>query len=383
MNSLLCYFTFVFLQGLIVVVVAISFIPQSRYFHNSVLIRDKLFFLGGSNNNSPCFSDFFYLDLTIPFHKDIPSWYNLDFRKIPYCVSGAFASFGGLDESTIFLIGGNRSTKFIYYISSFNTKSFIWSHVPIDQSTLIWQRNMKGVTNDKGEIYVYGGWSLSTNSSSNKLNILDTVNLEWTKGPDSQVRHFGHTATLLSNGIIVIIGGQVNDKCGLSKIWLYNTNKNEWSSMNTQGILLSNRIHHSAILAKNDKIIVYGGIINDANATDPDLVVLDTNLLPFSWLAPKVNTINSPPSSLYGHSANIIGDYMIVTFGLFEKFKVYNNFIYLFDVRNYTWVSYFHPKRDIVTKTQVITTTKIITTTVSECSINTEIPPHQFILKLN
>ncbi|CAG8435909.1 6892_t:CDS:2 [Diversispora eburnea] len=319
-----------FLHSLIV---AISFNPQSRYFHNSVHIKDKLFFLGGSNDNSPCLSDFFYLDLTLPFHKDIPPWYNLDFRKIPFCVSGAFSSFGGFDDSTIFLIGGNRSIRYHYYVSSFNTKTFVWSHVSIDQSNLLWQRNMQGVTNDKGEIYVYGGWTLDTNSSSNKLNILDTVNLKWMTGPNSQVGHFGHTATLLSNGIIVIIGGNVNDKCRLNKIWLYNTNKSDWSSMNTQGILLSNRIHHSAVLTKNDRIIVYGGIKDDTNATDPDLVVLDTKVLPFSWSAPKVNIINSPPL-LYEHSANMIGDYMIVTFE-----------------RGYT--------------------------------INTEILPHQFILKSN
>src|SRR6185436_10718239 len=121
MNSLLFIFAFMFLQSSIVVAL---FNPGDRCFHETVHIGDKLFFLGGYNGNH--LSDFFYLDLSISFHKDIPPWYNLDFRKIPFGVSKAASSFGGSDNATIFLIGGERSDLISGYIYSFNTKSFIW-----------------------------------------------------------------------------------------------------------------------------------------------------------------------------------------------------------------------------------------------------------------
>ncbi|RHZ88220.1 hypothetical protein Glove_25g44 [Diversispora epigaea] len=374
MNSLLFIFTSVFLQSLIVVAL---FNPGDRCFHETVHIGDKLFFLGGYNNdNHLC--DFFYLDLSISFHKDFPPWYNLNFRRIPFGVSKAASIFGGSDNATIFLIGGERSDSGSDYIYSFNTKSFIWRSYPLYKS-FEWLWNMKGVTDDKGRAYFYGGWSSNSRISSDKLqifesNILEPLKITWFES-SSRYREsssrYGHTVTLLSNGIIVIIGGYVDDKSGIDKILLYDTNKKNWTSMITQGISLSERAHHTAALSKfefltNDgRIIVYGGIKKES--FDPNLVVLDTNFQPFKWLTPTPE-VNHPPLyglyGLYGHSANIVGDYMILEFGKFKIFdeEIYNRHTYLMDIRNYTWVSYFHPKRNVDTTTQVITT-KVVTTT--------------------
>ncbi|RHZ88232.1 hypothetical protein Glove_25g16 [Diversispora epigaea] len=310
-------------------------------------------------------SDFFYLDLSISFHKDIPPWYNLDFREIPFGVSKAASSFGGSDNATIFLIGGERSDSISSYIYSFNTKSFIWKSQPLYKS-FEWLWDMKGVTDDKGRIYFYGGRSSNSRASSNKLqilesNILESLKITWFESSS----RYGHTVTLLSNGIIVIIGGYVNDKSGIDKILLYNTNKSNWTPMITQGISLSERAHHTAALTNDGRIIVYGGI--KKNSFDPNLVVLDTNFQPFKWLTPEAN--HPPLYGLYGHSANIVGDYMILAFGKFKIFdeEIYNRHTYLIDVRNYTWVSYFHPKRNADTTIQVITTqvitTQVVTTT--------------------
>jgi len=65
------------------------------------------------------------------------------------------------------------------------------------------------------------------------------------------------------------------------------------------------------LIANDGRIIVYGGIKKDS--FDPNLVVLDTNFQPFKWLTPEVN--HPPLYGLYGHSANIVGDYMILAFG--------------------------------------------------------------------
>ncbi|RHZ88247.1 hypothetical protein Glove_25g39 [Diversispora epigaea] len=333
-----------------------SFNPEVRCFHETVNIEDKLFFLGGYNND----------------HLNHPPWYNLDFREIPFGVSKAAASFGGYDNATIFLIGGERSYSRSDYIYSFNTKSFIWRSHPLDESTFEWLCDMKGVTNDKGRIYFYGGWSSNSRTSSNKLQILeskvlDSLRIAWFEGPS----RYGHTVTLLSNGIIVIIGGYVKDKSGLDRILFYDTNENSMRFTVVYVISLSARAYHTAVLTNDGRIIVYGGIKKDS--FDPDLVVLDTNFQPFKWSAPEVSAIDNPPPlyGLYGHSANIVGDYMILAFGKFKIFdeEIYSRYTYIMDVRNYTWVSYFHPKRNVdmtthVITTQVVSTTHVITTQV-------------------
>ncbi|RHZ88217.1 hypothetical protein Glove_25g47 [Diversispora epigaea] len=350
-----CLFVFFFLQCSII---NASFEPKVRNYHSSVYIENKLYILGGYNNG--LLDNLLYLDLSNSFHKDHPPWYNLDFREIPFGVYKAAASFGGIDNSTIFLIGGERSEKEINYVYSFNTKSFIWNDSLInDNNSPEWHVDIQGVTDRNGKIYIYGGWL--SGIRSNKLSILDTLKLSWKTGPspDSQNGRYGNTITLLSNGIIVIIGGYVDGGGGLYEILLYDINENNWSSMITQGIKLSDRVYHTAVLVNDGRIIVYGGT---KNHLDPDLVVLDTNLQPFKWSTPEVNAINSPPL-LFGHTADIIGDYMILVFGVIPQSGEYNRYIYLMDVKNYTWVTDFHPEKNIITKTEVITITSVVTTT--------------------
>ncbi|CAG8562476.1 8394_t:CDS:10, partial [Diversispora eburnea] len=261
-----------------------SFNPGVRCFHEMVHIGDKLFFLGGYNNNH--LKDFFYLDLSISFHKDIPPWYNLDFREIPIGVSKAAASFGGFDGATIFLMGGERSDSGSHYIYMFNTKSFTWEGFSSDISIIGRFWDTKGVTNDKGRIYFYGGLS----SGCNRLQILDPLNsskMDHYTWPKSPLR-YGHSVTLLSNGVIVIIGGH---------ILFYDTYKNTMGYLVAQGISLSERERHTAVLTNDGRIIVYG----------------------------KFKMIND---------------------------EDYSRHTYLMDVRNYTWVAYFHPERNVVTITQ-------------------------------
>ncbi|RHZ59349.1 hypothetical protein Glove_364g44 [Diversispora epigaea] len=355
-----------------------SFQPEGFNYHNTARIGNKLYFLGG-NHNYYHLKNFFYLDLSVPFNKNNPSWYNLDIHSIPFGVSKAAIKVNGTDSSTIFLIGGERNSynrDTFYYVYSFNSKSYIWSRLEIGGITPKWHWDMKGFNNknNKEEIYIYGGWS---NGLSNKLYILNTMNLSWTEGPDSISSRCGYTVSLLPNGIVVIIGGYVDDGNGLDKILLYDTNKNSWDLMVTQGIQLTNRTYHSAVLVNNEEILVYGGI-NYIN--EPDLVVLNTGFQPYKWSAPNVYAPNSPPPSLYGHSADIVGNYMIIAFGYIGIYDLYNHYIYLMDIRNtknYTWVADFQPEENIVTKTVTTTTsvteTNIVTTTTA-VSIITVIP---------
>ena len=46
----------------------------------------------------------------------------------------------------------------------------------------------------------------------------------------------------------------------------------------------------------------------------PALVLLDTNISPYSWAIPNIPPANSPPP-LLGHTANIVENYMIIAFG--------------------------------------------------------------------
>ena len=46
----------------------------------------------------------------------------------------------------------------------------------------------------------------------------------------------------------------------------------------------------------------------------PAMVLLDTNISPYSWTIPNIPSANSPPP-LAGHTANLVENYMMIAFG--------------------------------------------------------------------
>ena len=74
------------------------------------------------------------------------------------------------------------------------------------------------------------------------------------------------------------------------------------------------------MLASDGRIIIYGGgkgigVISSLRVA-PDLIVLDTQKDPFEWTTPQVSSnIAEEVPSLVTHTANLVGNFMIVAFG--------------------------------------------------------------------
>ncbi|RGB42273.1 hypothetical protein C1646_738601 [Rhizophagus diaphanus] len=153
--------------------------------------------------------------------------------------------------------------------------------------------------------------------------------------------------------VIVYIGGHENldQIVDISKIVLYDTKSSTWSIKTAKfpNQIIDNRLSHTAVLAPNNKIIVFGGskIANGLfNAkVSPDLAVLNTETEPFEWTIPKVTSSIGIFPSLKGHTANLVGNNMIVAFDNITQLNVEpsetNPNIYLMDIRNFTWVNSF------------------------------------------
>ena len=65
--------------------------------------------------------------------------------------------------------------------------------------------------------------------------------------------------------------------------------------------------------APDGKIIIYGGTYSGVMAA-PAMVLLDTNIKPYSWTIPNVHSVDSPPP-LAARTANLVENYMIIAFG--------------------------------------------------------------------
>ena len=76
----------------------------------------------------------------------------------------------------------------------------------------------------------------------------------------------GHTATLLLNGRLLVVGGQTNSGFTSSVAEFYDPSVGTWTSV---GSMRSDRAGHSATMLSNGKVLVAGGFstVNGALAT--------------------------------------------------------------------------------------------------------------------
>ncbi|KAF0426212.1 galactose oxidase [Gigaspora margarita] len=200
-------------------------------------------------------------------------------------------------------------------------------------------------------MYIFGGayngaTGNSTWSLENRMDILDTIELTWSIGSQLQAPtpRDGYSATLLR---YFFINKLFNNLFYIYKIYLYDTKNNAWETMISVGTIPDARAHHSSVLGlNNDRIIIYGGFYSLASpAVAHDLSVLDIRNKPYRWFTPNISgTIPPTPSA---HTANVVGRYMIVTYGVILSRQYMNPDVYILDIGNdseYKWVTSFDPK---------------------------------------
>ncbi|CAI2193347.1 19233_t:CDS:2, partial [Funneliformis geosporum] len=218
--------------------------------------------------------------------------------------------FGGLDDS----------------IHTFNPKTSQWKTSLIKEKGPERCRNIHVVADNVGKIYIFGGETDENLGSENIHLINDMIILNINK------------VTLISDGRIVFIRGReqtdniIKNVVDMNQINIYDTKLSSWSTVvSSKGnTSIESRFCHSAVLARNGRIISYGGVRDTAEFLDvkatPDLVVLNTRTTPFEWTVPQ---ISSNAGNMTQTSATLLANK--------------NSIIYLLDIRNYTWVNRFDP----------------------------------------
>ncbi|PKY44016.1 hypothetical protein RhiirA4_512033 [Rhizophagus irregularis] len=347
-------------------------LPEPRYGHSSTLVGTKLYFFGGlgsgSENNSLSTQTFF-LDVSKPFRIDNPPWTIVQ-SPIPVGISQAQSFAGGNSKDQIFLYGGERKnpTNFslIYdnIIYLFDTRTQSWNIPPIGVVPSL-RRKMQIPVDNNGEAYLFGGQD--EYNVFKDMNIFDSINLRWSLNISANDfttprQRSDYTATLLKNGMIIYIGGwEINDKglpdyVDMSQLSIFDTKQSLWGITQADGDQIGPRRGHQAALTSDEKIIIYGGVIDGGvnNETwvsaSPVLAVLDTKKGKFRWSIPQTSKTSGkePPPLIYSTSI-VIGDYMIMTFGNITNSLTNpsetSSELYLLDTRNFTWVDTFEPPK--------------------------------------
>ncbi|RHZ78074.1 hypothetical protein Glove_168g55 [Diversispora epigaea] len=350
-NSILCYD---------------NYVPSKRFLHNSVIINDKLLILGGYTFNHYEF-EIFYLDLSKSFDNFNLTWTLISDEGLPVYVWRS-TSVLSLDNSTVYLIGGlmqNKETHEYDYsnlIYTYDCLTSKWSKPVIDGDKVPPRQNIKGVIENSGKIYIFGGHN-ATNLTSlrgvsfNDMNVLDTFSKTWTNLNISENLPLScaeYAANILPNGTIIYIGGlerASNDAnytlVNMKKIKLFNTITYKWSQMNATGSYIGPRWYFSSVLTPDGYIIILGGLSYSGGSIDyvgvsPKLARLDTNQNPFIWSIPPNSEVNAPPY-IWGHTANLYNDYMIITFGSELGLNNSVSQVYFYNIKSNRWVITFSP----------------------------------------
>ncbi|CAB5202921.1 uncharacterized protein OCT59_030105 [Rhizophagus irregularis] len=351
---------------------SIPALPKVRLLHSSILVDKKLYIFGGFRDNP--FSDtiestynqspddrFFYLDVSKPFYTSKLPWTadnkNLPLNNFSSVLSGGVAaSYGGNNNVTIYFIN-NEHDKTLPPVLTFNTSDYSWNNLfqpNITGDIPIGRNQMKPITDRNGKIYLLAGFSFTTLQNVKRnggMFIFDTINLSCVLDYDifTSMLRVEYSATLLPNGKIVYMGGKGSDGTlitdGFRVVYLYNTNNSNWERQSTAGSIPNGDNGISSVLGLDGfRIIVFGG----GDIDNKMLYVLDTTNS--NWYEPNVSG-KGPIMKRLEHTANVIGKYMVITFGSGTNFNfTYRNIgesdVLLLDIgnsSNYIWTDYFDP----------------------------------------
>ncbi|ORZ06846.1 hypothetical protein BCR42DRAFT_426552 [Absidia repens] len=200
-----------------------------------------------------------------------------------------------------------------------------------------------------GRIYIYGG-TLNTTFIFADFWLFDPSSMAFTSLTAPDVRRYGHTATLTSNGKLVILGGAIismdyaqGGLAPMTQLQVFDTTTNQWNMVNTttatNNVLPTPRAHHTATLVNGTKIIMFGGDNNGPPrqfAAVNSVYVLDTDT--WTWSSPAIDGV---PASRRGNAvAEMLDDkHLTVTFGA-SNAHFYND-INALDTQTYSWVRSF------------------------------------------
>ncbi|CAO3644046.1 unnamed protein product [Cunninghamella echinulata] len=354
--------------------------PIPRWANSCNIASSSLICIGGEQSNSIVSSDIYKLDLANSWDTSEPLW---DFVQVKNSIANAF--FGAVNQGqSIIINGGLKNSRSNSQDSTlmFDVQNNIWNTLPVNRSSQPQRKKHTTTLDNQGYIWIWGGVSdISTRDNTEIIyhNTWISLNINTfsynipsipTNNPSPRI---DHTATLISNQEILIMGGliyskNVTDPSGaltllpvsMNQLNIYNTINGIWRNETAGGNIPVNRYGYTAILHSdrgNKNIIIFGGgIQGDNKHLLNDIFVLQ--LYKMEWESPTV--IGVAPKPRKYHQANLMDHLMIVTFGLDEEGVGYND-VNILNIAKWQWVSTYTPNLNWLSNNDMTTTDHNVT----------------------
>jgi N-acetylneuraminic acid mutarotase len=160
-----------------------------------------------------------------------------------------------------------------------------------------------------GKVLVAGGSSRGLNNQTvlSSAELFDPASGEWKATGSMGSARMDHSATLLPNGKVLVVGGSSDGNNVLASAELYDPATGQWSAANS---ISPARKYHTATLLKNGQLLIAGGAQTGSGAAFTTLQLYD----------PATNTWSTPAngSGLTArayHTANLLSDGSVMFIG--------------------------------------------------------------------
>ncbi len=107
----------------------------------------------------------------------------------------------------------------------------------------------------------------------NECEIFDPLNETWILTDSLEFGRYGHTATVLNDGRVLVTGGR-GEFGDLSSCEIFDPVSNQWSPVSS---LIHRRLDHSAVLLPDGRVLVSGGVNTDSSLGITNCEVYDPN----------------------------------------------------------------------------------------------------------
>jgi hypothetical protein len=155
--------------------------------------------------------------------------------------------------------GGTDGTNILATVEIYSPSTGAWT---LTGSMATAREAFSAVVLKNGKVLVVGGLATSSTLLSS-AELYDPSTGKWSPAGKLSVARSNHSATLLQNGHVLVAGGCSANPCttATADSELYDPGSNSWS---TTGSLITHRAFHTATLLANGEVLVVGGTSGSA-----------------------------------------------------------------------------------------------------------------------